>query len=156
MALLKLRHAHRKGTSTAAWMSRSSRSSTVHPQAAQKARQRLGEQEHRDRVGPRLRAARADRRSGEDFGVSRAHHVKTKTPPHGGVLFWVTSAMGPQAGIRPFSTKRTCATKVAHHGPSLKMTSGCGPVRHAWSRTHRPRDHDQGGRRLWIRSDAPY
>src|ERR1700730_1045142 len=30
------------------------------------------------------------------------------------------SLVGPEAGIRRFRTKRTCATKVAHHGSGLR------------------------------------
>ena len=43
----------------------------LHLQAAQEARQRVERQElHRDRLGPRLRAARADRGRGQDPGVT--------------------------------------------------------------------------------------
>jgi hypothetical protein len=35
---------------------------------------------------------------------------------------------GPQAPIRPFGAKRSCATKIVHHGPYLKPASGFSPV----------------------------
>ena len=49
--------------------------------------------------------------------------------------------MGPQAGIRPFSAKRTCARILAHHGSYLNLSSAHRALRAA--RTGH--DNDQGG-----------
>ena len=41
---------------------------------------------HRDRLGPRLRAARAERGRGTHPGLSQSEHNETQTPPQGGVF----------------------------------------------------------------------
>ena len=57
----------------------------LHLQTAQEARQRLERQElHRDRVGPRLCAARAERGRSQDPGLSRTRNFRaTKPRPSG-------------------------------------------------------------------------
>ena len=67
---------------------------------------------HRDGVGPRLRAARADRGRGEDSGVTChvtvgqkgdaplsliARQSEIETPPRGGVFVWEPAALPPRS-----------------------------------------------------------
>ena len=67
---------------------------------------------------------------------------------------WRVSGPDCPAGIRPFSAKRTCATNCAPRIRPEKPASGLSTL--ALRAAPSGHDNDQGGRRRWIRADAPY